>query len=46
MMATEIVSDPAEADVVVSDTVKESEIGAGCKLIHSYDFEKMTALMG
>ena len=46
MMASEIVSDPTQADVVVSDTVNESEIPKGCRLIHSYDFEKMTALMG
>lgn len=46
MMASEIVSDPTQADVVVSDTVNESEISAGCRLIRSYDFEKMTALMG
>ena len=46
MMASEIVSDPTQADVVVSDTVNESEIPAGCRLIRSYDFEKMTALMG
>ena len=46
MMASEIVTDPQMADVVVSDTVNESEINEGCKLIHSYDFEKMTALMG
>lgn len=46
MMASEIVTDPQMADVVVSDTVNASEINEGCKLIHSYDFEKMTALMG
>ncbi|MBR4344720.1 MAG: hypothetical protein IKP88_18795 [Lachnospiraceae bacterium] len=46
MMATEIVSDPKKADIVVSDKIDESEVKEGAKLIHSYDFEKMTALMG
>ncbi|MBP5533143.1 MAG: TerD family protein [Lachnospiraceae bacterium] len=46
MMAAELVNDPGKADVVVSDSVNESELGAGTKLIRSYDFEKMTALMG
>jgi hypothetical protein len=46
MMATEMVEDPEQADVVVSDKINESEIKEGAKLIHSYDFEKMTALMG
>lgn len=46
MMAAEIVADPKEADIVVSDKLDESEIKEGAKLIHSYDFEKMTALMG
>lgn len=46
MMATEIVEDPKLADIVVSDKINESEIKEGAKLIHSYDFEKMTALMG
>ena len=46
MMATEMIEDPEQADVVVSDKINESEIKEGAKLIHSYDFEKMTALMG
>ncbi|MCR4624722.1 MAG: hypothetical protein K5795_01975, partial [Lachnospiraceae bacterium] len=46
MMATEIVNDPKEADVAVSDKLNETDIKEGCNLIHSYDFEKMTALMG
>ena len=46
MMASELVDNPADADVVVSDTVSESDIKEECKLIRSYDFEKMTAYMG
>ena len=46
MAASEIVDDPKQADVVVSDSVSESEIKEGASLIHSYDFEKMTAIMG
>ena len=46
MMAAEIVTDPQMADIVVSDTYDASKINEGCKLIRSYDFEKMTALMG
>ena len=46
MMASNVVNDIKEADVIVSDTVNESELSDGCRLIRSYDFEKMTALMG
>ena len=46
MMATEIVNDPKEADVAVSDKLNEADIKEGCNLSHSFDFEKMTALMG
>ena len=46
MMASEIVTDPLAADVVVSDNIAESGIRDGAELIRSYDFEKMTALMG
>lgn len=45
MMASEIVTDPLAADVVVSDNIAESGIRDGAKLIRSYDFEKMIALM-
>ena len=45
MMASELVTDPSIADFVVSDSVGESELREGAKLIRSYDFEKMTALM-
>ena len=46
MMASNVVNDIKEADVIVSDTVNEPELSNGCRLIRSYDFEKMTALMG
>ena len=46
MMAAEIVPDPKLADIVVSDKINESELKEEAKLIRSYDFEKMTALMG
>ena len=46
MMASEIVTDCKQADVVVSDTVDKAELREGAELIPSYDFEKMTALMG
>ena len=46
MMATELVTDISQADVVVSDKVNEADLKSGVKLIHSYDFEKITALMG
>ncbi|MBO4782986.1 MAG: TerD family protein [Lachnospiraceae bacterium] len=46
MMATELVTDISQADVVVSDKVNEADLKSGTKLIHSYDFEKITALMG
>jgi len=45
-MATELVTDISQADVVVSDKVNEADLKSGTKLIHSYDFEKITALMG
>lgn len=43
MMATELVEDPAEADVVVSD--RSVEHAAGAELIRSCDFDKVLALM-
>lgn len=46
MMAGEIVTDPKLANVAVSDDLSEEDLKEGCLLIHSYDFEKMTALMG
>ena len=46
MMAEEIVTDPKLADVAVSDVLMEEDLKEGARLIHSYDFEKMTALMG
>ena len=43
MMATELVSDPAEAEVAVTNrTVRVPE---GVEVIREYDFEKMIALM-
>ena len=39
MMAREITDDPDKADVIVSDKVE------GNNVIHSYDFEKIVALM-
>lgn len=44
LMATEQVSDPAEADVIVTD--KEIGIPEGAEVIHEYDFEKMLKYMG
>jgi hypothetical protein len=41
MMATELVTDPAEADVIVTDKPEFS----GDKVIREYDFEKVLALM-
>lgn len=46
MMAKEIVTDSKAADVAVSDSLSEKDIKDDAKLIRSYDFEKMTALMG
>lgn len=44
MMATELVTDPAEADLVVSD--RELPLRAGARQIHSYDFGQINALLG
>ncbi len=43
MMASELVNDPAEAELAVSDEVLR--LPEGCEQIHSYDFDKMLALM-
>lgn len=43
LMATEIVDDPAKAEVVVTD--EEVEITENAQLIRSYDCEKITALL-
>lgn len=43
MMATELVEDPAEAEVVVTD--RTIEVPEGIEVIREYDFERMIALM-
>lgn len=43
--ATEVVSDPAKADVIVSDTANEADIKEGQTIIRSYDFDRIKALM-
>ena len=43
MMASVTVDDPLIADVVVSD--KALEVREGTEVIHSYDFDKLLALM-
>ena len=43
MMASEIVDDPKEADYAVTD--EEIEAGENTVIIHSYDIEKMIALL-
>ncbi len=43
MLSSEVVTDPQEADVVVSD--EECKVREGATVIHSYDFEKLLALM-
>ena len=43
MLATEVVSTPQEADVVVSD--ENVSVKEGAEIIHSYDTERMLALM-
>ncbi len=46
MMATEVVDDMINADVVVTDkTVDTVQIGEETEVIREYDFEKMIALM-
>ncbi len=45
LMATEIVSDPLEADVIVSDEELE-DVKEGVEIVKSCDFEKITALIG
>ncbi len=44
MLATELVSSPEDADVIVSDSLKD--IPEGKDVVHSYDIEKITALLG
>ena len=43
MMAAELVSDPAAAEVIVTD--KDMTVPEGAELIREYDFERMMALM-
>lgn len=43
MLATEVVSNPEEADVVVSN--EDISVKEGAEIIHSYDTERMLALM-
>lgn len=43
MLATEVVPEPEEADVVVSD--ENVSVKEGAEMIHSYDTERMLALM-
>jgi hypothetical protein len=43
MMATELVDDPSEADIVVSDNIVDHAERA--EVIRSYDFDKVLALM-
>ena len=43
MMAREIVEDPMEADVVVTD--HETNCTDGAEVIREFDFEKIRALM-
>lgn len=43
MLATEVVEDPAEAEVIVSDAA--FELAEGMEQIHSYDTERLLALM-
>ena len=43
MMASELVNDPADADVIVSD--KTLEYSADTDVIHSWDFDKVLAYM-
>ena len=44
LMATELVTDPAEAEVVVSD--EAIEVAEGVEVVHSYDFEKVAVFLG
>lgn len=43
MMATELVNDPAEAEIIVSDKTAAHKENA--EVIRSYDFDKVLALM-
>lgn len=43
MLATRVTNDPTEADVIVSD--REIAVPEHAQIIHSYDFEKVLALM-
>ena len=45
MMATELVEDPAEADVIVSNRAEDAKKGRGAEVIHAYDFERLLELM-
>ena len=44
LMATEVVEEASEADIVLSDG--EHTLAEGVEHIHSYDFERITALIG
>ena len=46
LMATELVTDPAEADVIVSDKTVELPEDTQAEQVHSYDFEKVAAYLG
>ncbi len=43
MLATEVVENAEDADVIVSDSVASGK--EGCEIIRSFDFEKITALL-
>ena len=43
MLATEVVDDPSQADVVFSDTFEPSR--EGVELIRGYDFERVMRLL-
>ena len=45
MAASEVVSDIKDADVIVSDNTYSDALPAGKEIIHSYDFERIKALM-
>ena len=43
MLGNKVVKDPAKADVIVSDNAEYKELGK--EIIHSYDFEKVAAIL-
>jgi hypothetical protein len=43
VMAQEMTENPAEADLIVSD--RQSDVLPGIPVIHSYDLDKMIALI-